>query len=257
MAVDPFLLALLILGLSSIFALLGIGGAVIYVPLFYWIGIDLRIAIPLALLLNVTTAGSASFTYLKKKMIDFHTAIPFLIFSVIGAPIGTHIGMRVSEETILFIFSVVIVLVGLSMLINGKKQAYISEPATHRRLFLGSLVGIGVGISAGMLGIGGGTFVVPLLLSLGYGIREAPATSSLIVMISSLSGLISHLNNIEISGTTMILFATASLVGSQFGSRIMYTSKWNLETLSRKYFKKIFGLMLIVVAVLLQYRISF
>ncbi|WP_225420066.1 hypothetical protein [Methanohalophilus profundi] len=47
MAVDPFLLALLILGLSSIFALLGIGGAVIYVPLFYWIGIDLRIAIRL------------------------------------------------------------------------------------------------------------------------------------------------------------------------------------------------------------------
>ncbi|WP_129599303.1 sulfite exporter TauE/SafE family protein [Methanohalophilus profundi] len=257
MFTDPIFLVLIILFLSSIFAFLGIGGAIIYVPLFYWIGIDLRIAIPLSLLLNVVTTGSSSFIYLKKKTIDFHTAIPFLIVSVIGAPIGKHIGMQISETAIISIFSLVIVLVGFSMVIPATRKEILPKPTGKMRFLMGSLIGLGVGICAGLLGIGGGSFVVPLLLALGFGVREAAATSSLIVLVSSASGLVAHLNNITITDSTVLSLGIAAFIGSQLGSHIMYTPRGNLETLSRKYFKKIFGLMLIVVAVLLQYRISF
>ncbi|ADE36824.1 sulfite exporter TauE/SafE family protein [Methanohalophilus mahii] len=257
MFTDPLLLALIILFLSSVFAYLGIGGAVIYVPLFYWIGIDLRIAIPLSLLLNVVTTGSSSFIYLRKKTIDFHAAIPFLVFSVIGAPIGKYIGTQISENAIISIFSFVIVLVGLIMMAPGSRNAILPKPADKKRLLMGLLVGLGAGVCAGLLGIGGGSFVVPLLLAFGYGVREAAATSSLIVLVSSASGLVAHLNNISLTDSTVISLGLAAFIGSQLGSHIMYTPRGNLEAFSRKYFKNIFGLFLIVVALLLQYRVHF
>jgi uncharacterized membrane protein YfcA len=57
------IILLIVLIVSIIFSIVGLGGAIIYVPLFYWLGIPLEIAIPTALLLNCITAGSASLTY--------------------------------------------------------------------------------------------------------------------------------------------------------------------------------------------------
>ncbi len=63
-------LAVMVFFVAVFVSMLGLGGGFVYVPLFYWLGIDIFIAIPTALLLNTVTSSSAAITYLRKRMVD-------------------------------------------------------------------------------------------------------------------------------------------------------------------------------------------
>jgi len=95
-----FIIILLIVFLVSI---VGLGGAIIYVPLFYWLGIPLEIAIPTALLLNCITSGSASVTYYRKKMVSFGFASPLIITSLLFAPLGAYTNQFLNDNIILIL----------------------------------------------------------------------------------------------------------------------------------------------------------
>ena len=119
---DVIVIAVIIFFLAVIFSMLGLGGSLVYVPLFYWLGIDMLIAIPTALLLNGITASSAAITYYRKKMIDLHVAAPFVLASTIGAPIGAYYTKFVPIETLLWILSTVLIFAGARMLFFGNKN---------------------------------------------------------------------------------------------------------------------------------------
>jgi len=75
--------------LSLIFSMLGLGGAMLYIPVFHWFGFDFKsVAIPTGLLLNGITALSAAVFYLRSKMVHVKGSIPLIISSFIGAPVG-------------------------------------------------------------------------------------------------------------------------------------------------------------------------
>ncbi|MGM0771148.1 MAG: sulfite exporter TauE/SafE family protein, partial [Halobacteriota archaeon] len=212
---DPFLYVVIVFFLSILFSFFGMGGAIIYVPLLYWLEVDLLTAIAIALLLNVVTTFSATLTYIKKKMVDFHTAAPFIISSALAAPFGAFVSRSVPDSTTLGIFSLVVALAGLIMIFSKKVENTESEvkASQKERFILGIVLGLFIGSIAGMLGIGGGIFLVPVLLFLGFGIKAAPATSSLVVLFSSLSGFISHMGSLQIEPFLLAGLAVAALAG--------------------------------------------
>src|SRR5659263_7764 len=75
--------------ISILFSLLGLGGAIIYTPLFFWLGFDILTAITMALFLNMITTASASITYLKQQLVDKKFAFPLISTSIIGALLGS------------------------------------------------------------------------------------------------------------------------------------------------------------------------
>ncbi|MBP2029728.1 putative membrane protein YfcA [Methanohalophilus levihalophilus] len=239
--------------LSAVFALLGVGGAVIYIPLFYLLGMDLLVAIPLALLLNVVTAGSASITYIHKKTTDFHTAFPIIIAAVIGAPAGAYFTGILPEKTLLILFSLALVIAGIILIRSKDRGTEVHAIPLKKKIFFGSILGFFIGIITGLLGLGGGIFLVPMLLMLGYSTKEAPATSMLVVAFSSLSGFLAHVAEIDIEITFLAALCIAALAGSQIGSRLMYTRKLGLDSHLKIHFRHIFGVLLLFVAVMLQY----
>ncbi|WP_440952258.1 sulfite exporter TauE/SafE family protein [Methanococcoides sp. FTZ1] len=254
---EPFLYFVIVFCLSILFSFLGMGGAIIYVPLLYWLGMDLLTAITIALLLNVVTTFSASMTYIKKKMVDFHTAAPFIVSSAIAAPLGAFVSQSVPENTILTVFSLIVALAGLIMIFSrkiGKSECGI-KAGRKERLVLGIALGLFIGILAGMLGIGGGTFLVPALLLLGFGIKAAPATSSLVVLFSSLFGFLSHIGSLEIDFFLLGGMGVTALVGGQIGSRLMYLRQDRLRVFFENYFSRILGIVLISIAVMVQYSL--
>ena len=254
---DLILYIAIVFFLSILFSFLGMGGAIIYVPLLYWLGMDLLTAITIALLLNVVTTFSASITYIKKKMVDFHTAAPFIVASAIAAPFGAFISQSVPENTILNVFSIVVALAGFTMMFSKKMGYTESEMKGSRkeRLFLGIALGFFIGILAGMLGIGGGTFLVPALLLLGFGIKEAPATSSLVVLFSSIFGFLSNIGNLQIDLFLLAGMGLTALVGGQIGSRLMYLRHDRLRIFFERYFSKILGIVLILISVAIRYSL--
>ena len=251
-------LFVLILLLSVLFSFLGMGGAIIYIPLLYWLGTDLLVAITIGLMLNVVTSASASITYLRKKTVDLLTAAPFIVSSVAAAPVGTYISLSMSEDTILHIFSMVLVIEGVIMFFS--RNASLSQTtkfSDRNKVVIGVLLGIIIGMASGILGIGGGIFLVPALILLGFGARKAPATSAIVVLFSSLSGFLSHVGAISIDFSILLVFAIAAVSGAQVGSRLMYLRSDRFREIFEGNFSKVFGLLLIMISMMVQYSVMF
>jgi Predicted permeases len=242
---DVIVIAVIIFFLAVIFSMLGLGGSLVYVPLFYWLGIDMLVAIPTALLLNGITSSSAAITYYRKKMIDLHMATPFVLASTIVAPIGAYFTKFVSVGTLLWILSVVLLLAGARMLLSGNKDSEGNNESVGRkkRFIIGICLGFVIGVFAGLLGLGGGVFIVPVLIALGYETKRASATSAFIVLFSSFSGFFGHLGTGHLDVTLMAYTALAAFIGGQVGSHLMH-SKMKSKTI-----KQMFGVVLWIMAV--------
>lgn len=240
---EDILIVIAVFFISIIFSMLGLGGAIFYVPFFYWTGMELVGAITTALLLNIVTSSSATVIYLRKKLVDLHIALPFILASATGAQIGAYFTNQVPVNTLLFFFAILMIVIGLEMIFSRFEVLFRERKITGRNKFvvvvLGGLI---VGILSGLLGIGGGSFIVPMLLVLGYGIKCAAATSGFIVIFTSLSAFIAHAGSWEPDFKLVIYIMLASFTGAQLGSHLM-SGKLKAETL-----KRMFGVILLLMA---------
>ncbi|MDP2766525.1 MAG: sulfite exporter TauE/SafE family protein [Candidatus Methanoperedens sp.] len=213
---------------AVLFSMLGLGGAIIYTPLFFWLGIPLLTAIPMALLLNTITTASASMTYLKLRLVDKRVAFPIIFTSIIGAFTGSYLAHRVDTEVIIFLLSLILLLASIRLLFFNsigfptgtldRKTPYLNTG------FIGAGAGLLIGVVSSLVGIGGGTFVVPLLLILGFKTKNAVATSAFIITFMSLSGFLGHLNfgRQQLDAKLLFYAGAAAFIGAQAGSRVMF-----------------------------------
>ena len=242
---EPLTIAVIVFFIAVVFSMLGLGGGIVYVPLFYWLGIDMLIAIPTALLLNAVTSSSAAITYLGKRMVDLHTAAPFIIASTIGAPIGAHFTKITPVDSLLWAFSVILVFAGARMIFSktGDETNESIDLDLKNNALIGISFGFVIGMAAGLLGIGGGLFIVPVLVALGFGMKRASATSGFIVIFSSVSGFLGHLGSGHLDAELMIYTAIAAFIGGQVGSHLMYSK------MRSRIIKQMFGIVLWIMVV--------
>lgn len=221
---DPLQVALLtavVFALSTLFSMLGLGGGQLYVPLLYWLGYDLqRQAIPAALLLNFLTQASAAVSYLRARLVEVRTALPLLVSLSVFPWFGARLTAHFSDRFLLAVFSVLLLVVALLTALPWRPRRREMKPATRTGLGLG--VGAAVGLVVGLLGRGGGSFVVPLLLVMGLDARRAAATSAFTLSISVFIGFLGHLSEAKL-GISLLPLALAALVGSQLGARLVVT----------------------------------
>ncbi len=237
------LLVILIFALAFIFSMLGLGGAMVYNPLMVWFGYDFKsVVVPTGLLLNGLTAASAAWAYYRKDMIDFRVALPLVITSALGAPAGAYFTQFISTNTLLGLFAMVVLFAGGRMLLVSKAP----EPETMRgtarqRMFWGAGLGLGIGFIAGMLGIGGGFLIVPLLMVMGYPTKIAAATSAFTVVFSSFTGFLGHAAVGHFDWTFMLPLAIAVIIGSQLGAQVM------AGQMKPRRLKQMFGVLLLLI----------
>jgi len=233
--------------IAVLFSLLGLGGAIIYTPLFYWSGLPLLTAIPMALLLNMITTASASTTYLKLKLVDTKIALPIILASLPGAYVGSKLARIFNMDLLILLLSISILFAGIRILFFEIKGTSIISP--EKKILAGAFAGFVISAVSSLVGIGGGTFIVPLLLIFGLETKKAVGTSAFIVTFISLSGFLSHMSlgdqNIDMN---VLLFAgLAAFAGAQAGSRLIFkrTSPRSIEIL--------FALVLLLVGSKLLY----
>jgi len=231
--------------IAFVFSMLGMGGSQLYIPILFWLGMNFKQeAIPLGMLLNVVNSSSAAFVYAKKKLIDWRVAIPFGITMVIFAPLGTLANIKLPTKPVILIFALFTATAAILMLSGWKPKR--GSLSLHQRLILGICSGSILGFFAGLIGRGGGSFVVPLLYIAGLDPKTAAATSAMIVTFSGSSSFISHiLTAAKPNWLIWILCVLGVFLGSQTGSRLM------AKRLKSRAIKMIFGLVLLGVAALL------
>lgn len=248
MAVSVFLLAAIFL-ISLVLTMVGLGGGLVFSPLFVILGFAKSEAASTSLFLNLIAAASAAYTYSRKKMVDFSLAVPLIISSSLAAPLGSYFNVRIDTKPFLIILAVVLALAGVRMLISPPSEVEIGNMGSSRKIVGGICIGFCIGFIGGLLGIGGGVFIVPLLI---YVIKAptkiAAASSTFIVCFSSLTGFLGYASMGTINWKFILPAAVASFVGGQAGSRIMSTK------LKSKSIHVIFSILLFALCAKLLYQ---
>lgn len=231
--------------IAYVFSMLGMGGSQLYIPILYWLGMDFKTeAIPLGMLLNVVNSSSAALTYGRKGFISWRVAMPFAVTMVLFAPLGVRLNITLPEKPLLVFFAVFTAAAAMLMLSGWKPARRETDSRPH--LLVGTVAGSVLGTITGMIGRGGGSFIVPILYLLGLGPRMAAATSSFVVTCSGLSSFLAHLvTAAQPDWVSWLLCVAAVLLGSQLGSRRMATK------MSSKDVKRVFGFVLLGVSALI------
>lgn len=232
---------------SLLFSMLGLGGAIIYSPLFYWSGLPLLTAIPMALFLNFVTTASASTTYLKQRMVDTGIALPIIIVSLPGTFFGSKLTRMIDLKLLLIFLSLTILLAGIRILFfEIKGNSVIGE---RNRMIAAACAGFVISMASALIGIGGGTFIVPLLLVLGLETKKAVATSAFAVTFISLFGFLYHMSQggQNIDPGILIFAGLAAFAGAQAGSRFIF------RRIPPRAIERLFALVLLLVGFNLLY----
>ena len=238
------IIGIIILAASFLFAMLGLGGGMVYVPVLNWAGYDLvAVALPLGLLLNGLNTSFALIQFGKKKLVDWKGGAFMAVSALIASPIGAYTSRYVNQGNLKLIFSLVVMFAAIRMLLQANKEEPTEKANLKQRIIVGVIVGLSVGFLGGLLGIGGGFIFAPVLMALGYKTKEAAATTAFVVTFSSFSGYLGHVADGHMNWPLTLILVGAVIIGSQFGARFMSNKA------KPKMVKKIYAVVLIVIAV--------
>ena len=236
-------LFILVFAVSFVLTMIGLGGGLIFSPMFILLGFPINAAVTTSLFLNGTAAISAAIVYYQKRMVDFSVGIPLILSSMLLAPLGAYSTSRFNVKAFTAVLAAVIVMAALRMLFSKKIESPPSEISRAHRILGGGIIGAVIGYMGGLLGIGGGVFIVPLLIYvLKQPTKTAAATSMFIVIFSSFSGFVAHVQMTSPDWTFLVLMAAFSFAGGQLGARVM------AEKLKGRAVRQLFGLVLLLFA---------
>ncbi len=217
----PTGLALLHLAIGVIaflYASVGHAGASGYIAVLTLAGLASTVVRPTALVLNILVATLTTYQFYRAGYFAWNRFWPFAALSVPAAFLGGYIHI----PTDLFK-----ILVGVVLLLSAARFAVKTEdPAVTRfpPLALALAVGAGLGLLSGLTGTGGGIFLTPLMLLLGWATtKETAAVSAPFILVNSISGLTGFISSGRplpaIAGSLAIVAVTAGGLGGFYGSR--------------------------------------
>jgi hypothetical protein len=226
---------------SGLMAMAGLGAAFLFVPLFYYMGVPLAEATPTALLLNTISLFFATVNYWRGHLINWRVGLPVLVTAVIMSPLGARLTPYVDKTLLLGMFAAFLVFAGAMMLFYRAKPR---QQPLNRSVEVGAGTGVGsaAGFLGGLLGVGGGNFILPVLNWLGLDTKTAAGTTALIVIFSSFSGFLGHATMGGLDPVFISLMAVMAAAGSIVGSQLMKTK------LSNAQLKRIIGILLWLIA---------
>jgi len=203
--------------ISLVYTSVGLGGGSSYVALLFLFGIPLANIPPIALFFNITASSVALFRFSKQGYVVPRLVYPFLLTSIPATFLGSRI--KLDENILSFVFAFILFSIAL-VLFFGKKERKAAFPDLKNLnwifpLFLGAVLGF----LAGLVGIGGGIFLGPVLLLVGYSsAKHIAGLCSVFVLTNSMVGLTVHYFNGGVDLSVIFLLGLVVFIGAQVGS---------------------------------------
>lgn len=260
-AVLLLLQAVLIFGVALVYANLGLGGGLLFVPILLSTGVtESAVAVPVSLTFTIATAASSVLNHHRRGLVDFRLGGTLVAGALVGAVLGALFTLYflVDEDAFKAFFTTVLVLFGSYMLWDWLKDSRAVDEDDESKMTPPRKVGVttatvGSGFLSGSMGIGGGLLNVPLLVyGLGRKTRKAIGTSSLLILPTAMVGFAAYLVNLALKPSGFAwpdefvlipILMPVVFVGAYVGSR------WGLEKLKTRSVALIFILVLFIAAV--------
>lgn len=229
---------IVLLGIMAfLYASVGHGGASGYLAVMALFAIAPPVMKQTALLLNLGVSLMSFIAFYRQGYFKWKLFWPFALGSIPAAFIGARIPL--TDSTYKQILGACLFLAVIRMVVTLNE-------GTRRSLtaFLGVLTGAAIGVLSGMIGIGGGIILSPLLLLFRWAsLKEAAAVSALFIFVNSVSGLAGLKTWIPLDQSLIMYWLAASLVGGFLGAR------WGAAIASNAKVKWILALVLLIASI--------
>ena len=238
------ILSILFFVTALIYSSVGFGGGSTYLAILLIWGVPYTIFPVIALVCNIIVVSGNSINFIRSKNINFNLLFPYLIGSIPFAFIGGSITIEKSLFEIL-LFCVLLV-AGIFLLIESKSFDKEKIKINQIPRFISISIGSIIGFMSGIVGIGGGIFLSPLLFLMKAGYpKHITSSASLFILINSIFGIAGQLTKDQILDQVITywpLFLSV-LIGGQIGSLL------NIKFLSNKILALLTSFLVIFVAI--------
>jgi uncharacterized protein len=226
---------------TALLTIAGVGAAFILIPVFLALGIEVHTAMATALLLNAVAMSVASVKFVRNRLVVWNVAIPILIVASLLSPVGAWVSQGLDRNILLWLFVGFLIFAALMMLFYKPKE---KETTASLRSLIGVGMGVGslAGFLGGLLGVGGGNIVVQALVALGFDPKKASATTSFVVIFSSLTGFLGHASMAGMDSGLLAWTVAGSAGGAAVGSWLM------VAKLKGRQVKLVIGVVLLLIA---------
>jgi len=237
---------------AILYASVGFGGGSTYLALLLILDVPYYIFPVIALICNIFVVSGNSFNYIRAGNLNLKLLIPYLIGSMPLAYIGGS--LEIDKNLFEFFLFLVLTFAGTMLLINFK--SYDDENATYKDIpmIISILIGGILGFVSGVVGIGGGIFLSPILFLIKAGKPKHIVTAaSLFILINSISGVIGQLTKnivlIEVSNYWYLFLAV--MIGGHIGNFL------NLKIFPTRILALVTAILVLFVAIRMGVKLFF
>ncbi|NPA29613.1 MAG: sulfite exporter TauE/SafE family protein, partial [Epsilonproteobacteria bacterium] len=209
-----FLLATL---LSTLFAAAGAGSGIALIPLLSFFGVDFNLAKAVGLFSGFATTATSTILNIRRKAVEFRTVLPLALTLPIFSPLGAQLSRLVDPTAVKGLFALFL-LFSASMMLFFKKEAKTRYDKPWVMASLGALVGT----LAGLLGVGGGNMLLPLLILLGFAPKKVAVAVSFVVPFSALAAFFGYASFVTIDTSLLIACTAGAVTGAAIGNRLLH-----------------------------------
>lgn len=213
---------LLFFFIAILYSSVGFGGGSSYLAILSLFGVDYLLLRSTALLCNITVVSGSSLLYFQKGFFKWKKIIPAVLLSVPMAYVGGRI--QIEEKSFFIILGFALIAAAILMLFQ--KHLYQSNTIFiffKDNIYLNVIIGGLIGFLSGLIGIGGGIFLAPVLYLIKWDKPSViTATAAFFILVNSVAGLIGQIANpnFYLDYGFVIPLVIAVLLGGQIGVRL-------------------------------------
>jgi uncharacterized membrane protein YfcA len=215
MEIGIVLIILAIFVVAILYSSVGHGGASGYLAVMALLAVAPEITRPTALLLNVFVATIGTIQFYRAGYFSWRIFLPFAITSIPFAFVGGMIALPTTAYKI--VLGVVLVLAAIRLAWNLRSEAEIKEP----NIVIALVIGAVIGLLSGLVGVGGGIFLTPILLLMNWSeTKTAAGVSAMFILVNSVSGLAGNYSQVVSLPSNVWIWIGAAVVGGVIGSTL-------------------------------------
>lgn len=222
---SPIVQWILMATVAFLYAAVGHGGASGYLALMALMGTEASVMKSSALMLNIFVSLTSFVQFFRQQYFRWRLFWPFAVASVPMSFVGAILPMTDSLYKKLLAIALLVAI--------GRMLLQPSDSSQPRRpsVVAGLVVGGGIGLLSGMLGIGGGIILTPVMILFGWGkVKEIAAVSALFILVNSISGMAGLLSKGFVPNPQTWLWLTAAFAGGLVGA-YLGSKYFNIKTL--------------------------
>ncbi len=224
---------------SFIFALGGLGSAVVLIPILVFLGIPFSTARPVGLFTNFISTFSATYHNFKKEVLNLRASVPLAVSSFALSPVGVYFSHRSNPKITGIVFTAFLFFAGVMTYIPKKGKGFKKRVSLPFSMFVGSFAGF----LSGFLGVGGGGIISPLLIVYGLDPKLVVYITPFVVTLSSMIGFLTNMGFGAVNWIITLSAAIPAIVGGYLGAYVSH------HHLSSKHIKWILGLIFFALGV--------